>query len=68
MTKSHKPLASIITGDFNATSNNWWSQDIANSQRAITDTLTFTSDYHQIVNLPTHMTSLSSACIYLAFT
>ena len=27
-----KPLASIITGDFNTRSENWWSQDVTKSQ------------------------------------
>ena len=63
-----KPLASIITGDFNARSKNWWFQDITNSQGAIIDTLTSTSGYHQLLNLPTHMTNTSSSCNDLIFT
>ena len=34
-----KPLASIITGNFNARSTNWWSQDITNSQGFVIDIL-----------------------------
>ena len=60
-------LPSIITGDFNATSKNWLSQDITNSQGSIIDTLTSTSGYHQLVNLPTDMTYASSPCIDLTF-
>ena len=56
-----KPLASIITGDFNARSKNWWSEDITNSQGSIIDTLTSTSGYHQLINLPSHMTNTSSS-------
>ena len=63
-----KPLASIITGNFNARSKNWWSQDITNSQGSIIDTLTSTSGYHQPINLPTHMTNTSSSWIDLIFT
>ena len=66
--KDEKPLASIITGDFNARSKNWWSQDIANSKGSIIDTLTPTSGYHQLISLPTHMTNTSSSCIDLIFT
>ena len=63
-----KPLASIITGDFNARSKKWWSQDITNSQGSIIDTLTSASGYHQLINTPTHMTNTSSSCIELIFT
>ena len=62
-----KPLASIITGDFNARSKNWWSQDITNIQGSIIDTITSTSGYHQLINLPTHITNTSSSCIDLIF-
>ena len=51
-----KPLASIITGYFNARSKNWWSQNITNSQGSIIDTLTYTSGYYQLINSTTHMT------------
>ena len=60
-----RPLASIIRGDFNARSKNWWSQEITNSQGSRIDTLTSTSGYHQLINLPTHMTNTSSSCIDL---
>ena len=56
-----KPLASIISGDFNARSKNWWSEDITNSRGSITDTFTSTSGYHQLINLPSHMTNTSSS-------
>ena len=65
---NEKPLASIITGNFNARSKNWWSQDITNSQGSIIDTLTSTSGYHQLINSPTHMANTSSSCIDLIFT
>ena len=63
-----KRLASIITGDFDARSKNWWSQDITSSQGSIIDTLTSTSGCHQLINLPTYMTNTSSSCINLIFT
>ena len=63
-----KPLASIITGNFNARSKNWWSQDITNSQGSIIDTLTSTSGNHQLINLPSHMANTSSSCNDLIFT
>ena len=63
-----KPLASVITGHFNARSKNWWSQGITNSQGSIIDTLTSTSGDHQLKNLPTHMSNKSSSCLDLIFT
>ena len=63
-----KPLASIITGDFNARSKSLCSQDVTNSHWSIIDTLTSTSGYHRLINLPTHMTNTSSSCIDLVFT
>ena len=63
-----KPLVSIITGDFNARSKNWWSQDITNSKRSIIDTLISRSGYHHLINLQTHTTNTSSFCINLVFT
>ena len=66
--KDENPLASIITGDFNARSENWWSQDITNNQGSIIDILTSTFGYRKLINLPTHMTNTSSSCIDLIFT
>ena len=66
--KDENPLASIITGDFNARSENWWSQDIANHQGSTIDILTSTFGYSKLINLPTHMTNTSSSCIDLIFT
>ena len=66
--KDENPLASIITGDFNARSENWRSQDIANNQGSIIDILTCTFGYRKLINLPTHMTNTSSSCIDLIFT
>ena len=37
---TEKSLASIIRGDFNARSNNWWSQDINNTEVSINDIFT----------------------------
>ena len=58
-----KPLASIVTVDFNARCKNWLSQDITNSQGSI-----MTYDYHQLINSPAHMTNTSSSCIDLILT
>ena len=63
-----KPLASIITGDFETRSKNWWSQDITNNQGSITNVLISTSGRHQLINSPTHMTNTNPSCIDLVFT
>ena len=60
-----KPLSSIITGDVNTRSKNWWSQGITNNQGSIIDTLASTSGYYQLINLPTRMINAISSCIYL---
>ena len=58
---TEKSLASIIRGDFNARSNNWWSQDINNTEVSINDIFTCKSGYHQIINSPTLMVNTSSS-------
>ena len=50
-----KALAFTIIGHFNARSKKWCSQDITNSQGSIADTLTSTSTYYQLINLPTYI-------------
>ena len=62
-----KPLGSIITEDFNARSENWWSQNMSNIHGSIIDALTSTSGYHQLINSTTHLTNTRSSCIYLSF-
>ena len=58
---TERSLASIIRGDFNARSNNWWSQDINNTEVSINDIFTCKSGYHQIINSPTLMVNTSSS-------
>ena len=61
-------LTSITARDFNVISNNWWLQDSTCSQGSITDTITSTSGYHQLVSWSTNSTSSSTLCIDLIFT
>ena len=63
-----KALASNITGYFNPISKTWWSQDITNNQQgSITDNLTSTSTYYQLINSTTPMINANSSCIDLIF-
>ena len=63
-----KALASNIAGYFNPISKTWWSQDITNNQQgSITDNLTSTSTYYQLINSTTPMINANSSCIDLIF-
>lgn len=60
-----KSLSLIITRDFNVRSKNWWSQDITNGQVSIINSLTSTSVYRQLINLPIHVVNACFSCIDL---
>ena len=53
------PICSIITGDFNARSSNWWKNDITNSLGQELDSLTSSAGYSQIIDKPTHIVNNS---------
>ena len=55
--KKIKPFLSVITGDFNARTSCWWSEDI-NTTNAVS----------QLINEPTHLQTSNSSCIDLIFT
>ena len=63
-----KPAVSIITGDFNARSSFWWSDDISTSEGTNLYSLTSSNGFFQLINEPTHVQSNSSSCIDLLFT
>ena len=64
----HKPYLSIITGDFNARSPNWWSKDIDTPEGLKLFSLTSSNGFSQLINEPTHIQGNSSSCIDLIFT
>ena len=64
----HKATVSIITGDFNARSFSWWSDDINTLERTNLYSLTSSNGFFQLINDPTHVQSKSSSCIDLLFT
>ena len=65
---SSNPHFSIILGDFNARSHNWWQGDTQTSEGSRIDYLTTSSGFQQIISEPTHILKNSSSCIDLIFT
>ena len=62
------PACSIITGDFNTRSTNWWKLDRENFEGREIDIITCAAGYSQLINQPTHITKGSLSCIGLLFT
>ena len=65
---TRKPTMPIITGDFNARSSSWWSDDINTLEGTNLYSLTSSNGFFQLINEPTHVQSNSSSCIDLLFT
>ena len=65
--KKSKPFLSVITGDFNARSSYWWSEDINTSEGLKLHSLTSANGVSQLINEPTHLQT-SNSCIDLIFT
>ena len=65
---THEPTVSIITGDFNARSSSWWSDDIITSGGTNLYSLTSSNGFFLLINEATHIQSNSSSCIDLLFT
>ena len=63
-----KPTVSIITGDFNARSSSWWSNDTNTLEGTNLYSLTFSNNFSQLINELTHIQRNSSSCIDLIFT
>ena len=62
------PDFSIILGDFNAKSKNWWHCDTQTSQVSQIDSLSTSYGFQQLISEPTHILKNSSSCIDLIFT
>ena len=65
---SSNPHFSIIIGDFNVRSNNWWQGDTQTSEGSQIDYLTTSYGFQQLIPDPTHILKNSSSCIDLIFT
>ena len=63
-----RPSLSIITGDFNARSVSWWSNDINTTESLKLSSMSSSVGFTQLINEPTHIQSSSSSCIDLIFT
>ena len=64
----HKPYLSIITGDFNARSSSWWSEDINTTEGLNLFSLTSSNGFYQLINETTDIQGSSASCIDLIFT
>ena len=62
------PSLSIITGDFNARSVLWWSNDINTTEGLKLSSMSSSVGFTQLINESTHIQSSSSSCIDLIFT
>ena len=65
---SSNPHFSIILGDFNVRSNNWWQGDTLTSEALRIDYLTTSYGFQQLISEPTHILKNSSSCFDLIFT
>ena len=63
-----RPSLSVITGDFNARSVSWWSNDINTTEGLKLSSMSSSVGFTQLINEPTHIQSSSSSCIDLIFT
>ena len=61
------PICSIITGDVNAHSSNWWKNDITNTVGQELYSLTTSAGYSPIIDKPTHIVNNSMSYIVLIF-
>ena len=64
----HKPLLSVITGDFNARSYSQQPKDINTTKGSKLFSLTSSNGFLQLINEPTHVQTSSSSCTDLIFT
>ena len=59
---------SVFTGDFNARSSSWRSNDINTTDGLKLYSETSTNGFDQLINEPTHMQPKNSPCVNLIFT
>ena len=63
-----KSQFTVILGDFNARSSSWWSSDITNPNGILTDSVTTTHGFKQLISDATHILPQSLSGIDLIFT
>ena len=59
-----KPAYSVITGDFNARSPQWWTLNMENNVGREISYPTSSAGYNQLIDHPTHITKESSSFIF----
>ena len=65
---NRNPTLSIITGDFNARSQSWWSNDINTTEGSKLLALSSSNGFSQLIDERTHIKRNSTSCIDLIFT
>ena len=65
---NRKPALSIITGDFNARSQSWWSNDFNTTEGSKLLALSSSNGFSQLIDEPTRIKTNSTSCIDLIFT
>ena len=66
--KKTKPFLSVMTGDFNARTSYWRSENVNTSEGLKLLSLTSAIGVYQLINEPTHLQTYNSSCIDLIFT
>ena len=64
----NNPFMTVVLGDFNAKSNDWFKADITSLEGSKIDTITSSYGLNQLIQEPTHILNSSSSCIDLIFT
>ena len=64
----NNPFMTVVLGDFNAKSNNWYKADVASLEGSKIDTITSSYGLNQLIQEPTHILNSSTSCIDLIFT
>ena len=62
------PYLTVVIGDFNVKSHNWYKGDKTKASRTILEIMTSHYRLTQIINEPTHILEDASSCIGLIFT
>ena len=65
---NRRPALSIFTGDFNARSQSWWSNDINITEGSNLLALSSSNGFSQLINEPTHIQTNSTYFIDLIVT
>ena len=68
MLAAENPYSTIITGDFNCRSSQWWENDIDNYEGKLFEPFTSDLGLNQLITEPTHLMGESKSRIDLIFT